>query len=529
MATMLRIVCNLLSRTSRATRVPVGGLWRDQQGAALIYVTVMLGAMFGFAALAIDFGRLATTHTQARAAAEAAALAAASQLDGTPDAITRATNAAQATPLVQNRQNLAQNPGNIVISSLRFLSGLPAGTPSLPENRSVLNSYVTTDPLAARFVEVATQTLTQSNMFAQAIGGGLTSTANATAVAGFTQVLCRRTPLAICNPTENPANPPGTPAPPFNIDDWRGRQILIKGSGPSSGWLPGDFALVDINGVQGTMAIWEALADSEPDLCVTARIDLKPGQVQAMRTALNTRFDMYQNPFGGNKKGNTRFRPARSVAKGKVLSDLSNSCSFVNASDVGKQDRSKALTRDTDAVDYNGSSNGTGPDNTHRFGTGVWDCAGYWSAMHSTMTAPGWCTPTTDGTAPGQSRYDMYRAEIDGTGPFSAPSIPNRIGDSPWGENANPTAGSCYSGGSGTLNDTPDRRILYFAVINCIEQGLGGGNSNAAIPVEAFVEGFLTEPVADPSDGPEILIEVKDIVRPGGEDGVLHDIVQLYR
>lgn len=518
-----------LSKTAVTIRVAAFGFWNDRRGAALIYVTVMIGVMVGFAALAIDYGRIATTHTQARAAAEAAALAAASQLDGTSDAITRATNAAQTTPLVQNEQNLAQNPGTIAISNLRFLSGLPSGTPSLPGNPSELDPFVTTDPLEARFVEVTTEILTQDNFFASAIGGGATTDASATAVAGFTQVLCRRTPLAICNPVENPASPPGTPAPPFNIADWRGRQILIKGSGPSSGWLPGDFALVDIDGLQGTQEIWEALAESEPDVCVTARIDLKPGQVQAMRTALNTRLDMYENPFGGNKSGNTRFRPAKSVAKGKVLSDPSDSCSFVNAADVGAQDRSSAFTRDVDAVDYNGNANGTGPTNTHRFGTGVWDCAGYWNAMHYPTTAPIWCTSTTDGTVAGQSRYDLYRAEIDGTGPFGAESIPNRSGESPAGENADPTEGSCYSGGSGTLNDNPDRRILYFAVINCIEQDLGGGNSNEEIPVEAFVEAFLTEPVADPSDGPEIILEIKDIVRPGGDDGVLHDIVQLYR
>jgi hypothetical protein len=504
-------------------------LWQDQRGSALIYVTILMGVLVGFAALSIDVGRITTTHTQARSAADAAALAAASQLDGTSDAITRATNAAMTTPLVQNDQKLAQNPGTVTISGLRFLSGLPSGTPSLPENPSLLDPYVTTDPLEARFVEATTQVLTQNNMFAQAIGGGQTTATRARAVAGFTQVLCRRTPLAICNPTENPASAPGTPAPPFNIDDWRGRQILIKGSGPSSGWLPGDFALVDVEGLQSTPAIWEALAESEPDLCITARIDLKPGQVQGARTALNTRFDMYQNPQGGNKRGNSRFRPARSVAKGMVLSNPADNCSFVEAASVGKQDRSRAFSRDIDAVDFNGNANGTGPSNTHRFGTGVWDCAGYWNAMHPSLTAPGWCTSSTDGTVAGQSRYDMYRAEIDGTGPFAGQTIPNRLGDSPWGENADPTAGSCYTGGNGTLNDTPDRRILYFAVINCIEQGLGGGNSNGNIPVEAFVEGFLTEPVDDPSDGPEILLEIKDIVRPGGEDGVLHDIVQLYR
>jgi hypothetical protein len=119
--------------------------------------------------------------------------------------------------------------------------------------------------------------------------------------------------------------------------------------------------------------------------------------------------------------------------------------------------------------------------------------------------------------------------EIEGTGLFSpTPTIPDTTANTPAGENANPVNGACYTGGSSTLNDTPDRRIIYFAVINCIELGPLSGNSSGDLPVEAFVEAFLTEPVDDPSDGPEIVLEVKDIVRPG-VGGVLHDIVQLYR
>jgi hypothetical protein len=509
--------------------------WVDAQGVTWLYITVASAALFGFAALVIDFTRVEVTHTQARAAAEAAALAGASQLDGLADSITRATNAAQTTPLVQNTQKLGATPGNITITGIRFLSGIPAGDPTLPRNPSALDSFVLDPtnadaPFEARFIEVTTQQITVNNSFIQILGGGGTAVTTSSAVAGFTQVLCRRAPLAICNPVENPANSYGTPAPAFNIADWKGRQILIKGAGPSSDWVPGDFALVDVAGLQSTPAIWEALAESEPDVCISARIDLKPGQVQGARNALNTRFGMYKDPFGGNKGGNSRFRPARSVAKGMVLSDPTDQCSFVEAASMGAQGVSMALPKDTDAANYAGALNGTGPTNTHRFGTGTWNCLAYMTAMHPSVTRPTWCTATTDGKVAGRSRYDMYRAEIDGTAPFAAQSIPDQSAATPIaGENANPVNGSCYTGGSGTLNDTPDRRIVYFAVINCVELGPLRGNSNGDLPVEAFVEAFLTEPVDDPSDGPEIFLEIKDIVRPNNSDGILHDIVQLYR
>jgi Flp pilus assembly protein TadG len=502
MATMLHKVGNFLTHARQAVQVPEGGLWRDQQGAALIYVTVMLGAMFGFAALAIDFGRLATTHTQARAAAEAAALAAASQLDGTPDAITRATNAAQATPLVQNQQDLAQSPGNIAISSLRFLNGLPTGTPSLPENPSVLDPYVTTDPLEARFVEVGTQTLTQNNMFAQAISGGATSTANATAVAGFTQVVCQTVPLAICNPAEADTTAPADP--PFNANDWKGHQILMKFNGSGSGWAPGNFGLVDAYEGQGTPTVAHNLAASRPSLCISSLIGLRPGQAtNPVRTAINTRFDMYDNPgFGGNGAGSPKndpqYRPARNVTKGQVSSSGGSACTYPTYT----AGTAMALPHDS-----NIPIGSTDP----RFGNGTWDCLSYWHTNHPGITEPGGCTGAS--TPATMTRYEIYRNEIDNG------MIPNNTGVG--GENGNPTCS-----GVTPLTDTPDRRIMVFAVINCNYNSVGGNSNN--VPVKAFVKGFLTEPTGG-SPAFDTYLEVVDVVKPGADDGILHDIVQLYR
>jgi hypothetical protein len=457
-------------------------------------VTVILGVMFGFAALAVDFSRLGTTHTQARSAAEAAALAAASQLDGTADAITRATNAAMSTPLVQNEQNLAQSPGTVTISSLRFLNGLPAGTPNLPGNPAELDPYVTTDPLEARFVEATTETLTQSNFFASAIGGGTTTTTSATAVAGFTQVVCQRTPLAVCNPAE--ANTIGAP---FDIAQWKGKQVLAKASGPSSSWVPGDFGLVDIDGLQGTPAIADALAATEPDVCIRAIVDLKPGQTEGARQAFNTRFDMYENPFfGGNERNMDRYRPARNVTKGLVR-DTGNACNYLTPEPAAA---SKALPRD---------SNLTG---TERFGNGTWDCLSYWQVMHPGVSEPSGCTNAS--TPASMTRFQLYRHEIDN------PPLPDHSGATPVGERSAPLCSTV------TPSDSPDRRMLVFAVINCIEHGPISGNSAGPIPVEAFVKAFMTEPTGDPPNV-DTYLEIVDVLRPGADDGILHDIVQLYR
>ena len=52
--------------------------------------------------------------------------------------------------------------------------------------------------------------------------------------------------------------------------------------------------------------------------CVESGVDIRTGQANGMRQALNTRYDMYENPlFGGNKaKNKSEYRPARNVIKG---------------------------------------------------------------------------------------------------------------------------------------------------------------------------------------------------------------------
>ena len=473
----------------------LGSLYRDRSGAAMVYITVISAALFGFAALAIDFSTSYTTHSQARAAAEAAAIAGASQLDGTSDAITRATEAVQTTPLVQNQQNFAQGGGgNVGIASIRFLNGLPAGAPGLSGNSSVLDPFVTTDPFEARFIEVRTQNITKGNYFVQAVGGTSTGQISASAVAGFTQVFCQIAPLAVCNPAE--ANNIGAP---FDIAQWKGKLVLAKAQGPTTAWTPGDFGLVDIDGTQSVPEIRDALASSEPEVCVSALIDVKPGQTEGARQAFNTRFDMFENPgFGGNSaKSNWKYRPAKNVTKGMLRSDQ---CTYEAPPGPGI---AMGLPRDSNMI-------GT----TTRFGNGVWDCATYWTTNHGAAAPPAGCTGAAT-----ISRFSVYRHEID-TG-----QIPNNL---PTGEDG---GAQCHAD-SATINSSPDtppdRRIMFFAVINCVEHGPISGNSAGPIPVEAFVKAFMTEPTGDPPNI-DTYLEVVDVVKPGGDDGVLHDIVQLYR
>jgi len=478
----------------------VKDLARDDQGTVFVYFTVLAAVLFGLAGLSVDMGRLVSTNTQAKSAADASALAAATAMA----AAVRASGADPSNPQpviaavwqaaqqgVTNRQNFATvtnggsttTGGTVQITNVRLLTSLPelnGGSSS-----ASVDAYVTGDPWKAHFVEVTTETLTQTNFFMAAVGGTPTANTQARAVAGFNQVVCNIIPLWICNPAE--ANGAGSV---FTTADWRGREALVKSD---STWAPGNFGLLDGPYGQGAKEVAETLAMVAPNTCFkSGGVDLRPGKANSVRTSLNTRFDIYENPHFGKAEGDPNFRPAVNVTKGRVWTgNGANKCS--KFSEPGPP-TAMGFPRDPDLSTSN------------RFGNGQWDCAQYWSVNH-TGTPPAGCTATSTMT-----RYEMYRYEIQNN------KIPNNSAKG--GENGNPT---CYKGAT-PPSDTPDRRIIYFAILNCLQHSLNGNQSN--VPVAAFGKGFLPEKVQSDDD---FVFEIIDVVRPGADDGVLHEIVQLYR
>ena len=50
------------------------------------------------------------------------------------------------------------------------------------------------------------------------------------------------------------------------------------------------------------------------------------------------------------------------------------------------------------------------------------------------------------------------------------------------------------------------------------------------MPVVSFIKTFMTEPVSDPgAGGMEYMFEFVEVLKPGNFDGVLQNIVQIYR
>jgi Flp pilus assembly protein TadG len=351
-------------KTSEAPRKRRLSWTRDQRGGVAVYVALIAAVTFGIVGLAIDATRAMIVRSESQAAADAAALAAASQLDGTPSAITRAQLAID--NFVTNAQRMASTgAGNVAIAQVRYLSGLPADDAS-----PIDDDLVTTNPLEARFVEVTTAPLTHLNTFLRAVSADEGVTITTQAVAGCNQIVCRTPPLMMCNPAEAAGS-----GEPFNIDTWRGRQVkLMHQGGMNSSWAPGNFGFLEVS-APGADALRDALASvNGSNDCYGPSVTTEPGAKNGARTALNVRFGIYENPgFGGGASNSAEFAPDVNV---------------------------RAMPQD---------QTWDGPDD--RFGEGDWDCLGYWT-QHFSSAVVDMPTGCADPSSSDFTRYDMYQFEI---------------------------------------------------------------------------------------------------------------------
>ena len=479
-------------------KAPLRRLWKDRRGGVLVYAAVVGFAIIGISALAVDLGSAVTTHTEIQSYGDAASLACATQLTGNNGAIARATVAAQ-DGLVQNDQTYLDGSDTITITAIIFLSDLD------PE-------VVTADDREAAYCKVQVTSATQGHPFwSVVLGGPTTNNVTAEAVAGWNSVTCNFPPLMICNPAE------ATEGPGAAIGPKEGQQMLVKFTGPGAQWLPGGFGLLDPpDGKQGTPNIADMLAAVNPSSgCVDSRVDIRTGQANGMREALNTRYDWYQNPlFGGNKaKNKSEYRPARHVIKGK-LPVVDGETGLLDACDLADADPAVAMGWPRDTCLQTGTCPGPLPD---RLGDGAWNRGGYWAVNHPNDPFPP-PTITVDGNIIpfGQAtRYQMYEYEIEQN------LIPDNSATG--GENGNP---QCY-GGPTAPNDIPDRMLLAIAIVNCLDDGPLNGNEDD-VPTIGFAKVFLSEPVGPPPDM-SFYFEIVEVVFPGDLNADIHNIVQLYK
>ncbi|MDQ2089685.1 TadE/TadG family type IV pilus assembly protein [Marimonas arenosa] len=508
---------------------------RSEDGGVLAFWGVCLAALLGMVALSFDFGRIAVTQTELQAFADNVALATAGELDGTADALDRATLAA--AQLISDYQTYG-NGDNVLSGATDYTLTFLA---SLPESDTDIAADVTADPVDAAYVQVSVSAQTVDLTFAAAFSAltgqdPMENVVSATAVAGFVSYACDVTPMMFC-----------MPSPSWTADANIGQMIQLRAGGQGAAWTPGAFGFLDPSKVLvDTEGPCEGLNGGNLDRCLMGAagpitqcfsyrgVDIEPGQkTGSLEAAINTRFDIYNSTMNG-ERNDADYAPAPNVIKGIVPAG-GGSCIGNNEA---LSPNTVGLPRDTcfgDGVTPNTCNSVNGGVGT-RFGDGNWDRSGYFGTNYAPFdgTVPasiqGWLT-TNAANAAQPTRYEVYRAEIATAGDILTGDIDGN------GNDGNPIAESgrpiCNTRSNPDIDYS--RRVIVAAGINCgAPNNISGAATN--VPVEEYVKIFLTEPASNDGTGNSFTIWGEVAGTAGGDGdgvsedaGLFRDLVQLYR
>ncbi|WP_246610962.1 pilus assembly protein TadG-related protein [Aquisediminimonas profunda] len=498
-------------------RSVIGQGARNESGAVASTVALSLFGLIAVGGLAVDYARMAALDTELQQAADQAALAAASQLNGQSGACSRAVIAAR--DLLENKTKFGNDGGgyDVTIPNQTANSGCGTGGDKIKFYSAYTNNSsntVTTDPLAAKFVSVTVNT--RKAVYALTpIMALFNSTMGGTAVAGLGSAICKVPPVMICNPQETGGNTS------FDAAGLIGKGLKLVSVGNGGSWAPGNFGYLNTGGgSNGAPGLREALGwTAAPGDCLPQTgVDTKPGATVSVTDALNTRFDIYDSnqscPSGGNCPASINsvkdlLRPNN--ANGNNACRIHNS-GWQEASPDNKlylPNSTNALTPSTLTPDVMGhprdmchaADSGAANYCSGPIGTGAWDRDTYFRTNYGWNTSQ-WQANVQTGSSPiaapaSATRYQVYSWEIANRGStiggvviLSTRSVGSlRDHDAPVCSNI-----QTPSYGTGTVPGatTVDRRRISVAVVNCTANSVNGASTN--VPVAKWVDVFLVEP-----------------------------------
>ena len=254
-----------------------------QRGAILPMVAIVLAVMLGFAGLVIDIGGMYVAKTELQSALDSCSLAAAAELDGAADALTRATNAGKtagnANKVRYQKASAAIVDGDVVFSDLL--------------NGSYSHSFA---PVAnAHYAQCTHTSGGLVNNFVQMVGGPATGSVSAVAVAtrAHAQSVCP-VPVGLRARTSTPPNYG------FVTGEWINMLYDPSTSAPSEmGWynLDGSNSASETkNEMAGTGHCGSRVGDTVGT----------PGAKVGVDDSWNARFGIYKNKGDPSQ---TAFRP----------------------------------------------------------------------------------------------------------------------------------------------------------------------------------------------------------------------------
>jgi Flp pilus assembly protein TadG len=481
---------------------PFRTILHEKGGATAVVVAITGGVLAGLWALSFDLGRAWNLQTELQNAADAAAIACATQLDTQVGAQTRAIAAASTGGLVQNQQTFASDGlgADVTISGANvvFLS-------------SINPDVTATGDADSNFCQVTVTPRTVNFSFSALVSAvnSANPVASALAERGKT-AKCKIPPLVVCNP-DYPA-PFDIVGPPSKI----GWGITLKSSnGP--GLNKGNFGLLAVP----TNNAWLLSASKIRDAwgrvrpltqCFGDQVQTKPGQTTSIAMGLNMRFDVYptgthQVPSGEPPvKNNPNYTPSKNAVK--ALSKSGASCALGNPQGWNDPPNKYNGSLPADMMGYprDGCAYGGACDvdaGGGHWGDGNWSRTDYMTSNHASPDF----SMVDDLNGNGKiERYEVYKWEK------TTPALSN-----------NPMEDAAPICSTAAWEPELDRRVVTAAVVDCVN--LGG---TTIIKPDAWIDLFLTEPMGAFNGNNDLYGEIIGVSGNGAANGTRH-IVRLVR
>jgi hypothetical protein len=454
---------------------------------------------------------MASMDTELQGAADQAALAGASQLDGGTGACSRA--AAAAAAMVANQTRMSNDGNGLAIVVPNEATCDATGQVRFYQDPG--KATAATSDANAKFIEVQVNSRTARYALTPIVGAFSSGAMNAVAFAGLDSAICKVPPLMLCNPNES-----GDPN--FTTANYIGKGVRLVGNDGGGIYGPGNFGFLDTGAGGGAQTLRQVLGQQNlPGDCVSGTgVDTQTGSIISVRDALNTRFGIYDQGLN-NACGNngSLCPPSTNIRKDLALDGTGNTYAKVgltNNNNGWKEAANPypgAANITTAGTNYHSlsdaeialiapmgypedichafKSDGTGACSGGRIGSGSWDRWAYFhsnSASYSFADASAmntFLTNTFGTTTP--TRYQIYQWEMNNPSKLNSQAAPNSlIAYSRPGDLAGEPAGLAPSASQ------VDRRILTVAVINCTAEGVSGHTTD--VEVTKWIDIFLVQP-----------------------------------
>lgn len=514
-------------------------LFRNSEGAVAPTLALSLVALIAAGGIAFDYARMASMDSELQNAADQAALAAASQLDGEPGACARAASAARA--LITNRTYMANDGLANAVVIANEPSCDASGNVRFYQDKEKLTAATLDEN--AKFVEVEVEPRTAVYALTPVVAAFSSGPMAAVAFAGLGEAICRVPPLMLCNPDE-------TGDPDFTVANYIGKGIRLVANDGGGNYGPGLFGFLEVGQGNGAIDLAKVLGrQGDPGNCAEGSgVEPNTGNMISVRDALNTRFDLLQNGLNQACGSNGELCHPSLNSRKDLLRDGTGSgaCGFQSGGNPGWKVAANAYpnlpastspTRELNDTEITGvAPMGYPRDICHAFsitgsctggliGDGNWDRLAYFKSR-SSGADPEW--PEADGytratygafetwmsgifgtTAP--TRYEVYKYEMD----YAATRLKSQ------------TSGAMVAHGQPVCNPPglvpsagqPDRRLLSVAVLNCTAEAVSASSAN--VRVQKWIDIFLVEPVAarpSRSENGDIYVEVKGETENSGQN-----------